>query len=165
MAKYSHVRLAPIRAFLKKHKSIFEVKKIMTGSKETLINAIEARLNDAPEAVQNEWNTMTARPETKRPIKNKESPAKAESLPQRKGASRKPPTTVKRSRKQSAPQRNKKTVPQQIQREELKRGQSFMATRAREELKTGKKKPTPKPGKTYLKRNISGAKGDIRSSN
>ena len=111
MAKYSHVRLAPIRAFLKKHKQIFEIKKIMTADKESLINAIETRLNDAPEAIQNEWNTMTARPETKRPIKNKESPARAESLPGKKGVSTNPPVTVKRSRKQSAPQQKKKTGP------------------------------------------------------
>ena len=40
---------------------------------------------------------------------------------------------------------------------------SNIAVKAKEELITGKKPLDSKPDKTYLKRNIAGVKGDIRT--
>ena len=68
-------------------------------------------------------------------------------------------------RKQSAPKRNAKTIPQQIARKELIRGRSYQADRARAELVGKPMPPAPKPGKVALKRNIRAkAKGDVRLS-
>jgi len=76
-----------------------------------------------------------------------------------------PPKTL---RKQTKPQKNKKTAPQKIQRSELKSGGQLAKAKGRDELKTGKPTPkgrarivderggvyTEKLDKSYLKRNI-----------
>jgi hypothetical protein len=156
MENLGHVRVQTMRDFIEKNKDYFIQRKIKTLKKQEAIDVIKNKFNEGnvPANIMKEWERITVRPKTIRGLKSSESPMKSEDLPRRKGLSSKPTTTVKRSRKQSNPQRNKKTIPQQIKREELKRGQTFAASRAREQLITGIEKPLPKAGKTYLKRNI-----------
>ena len=58
-------------------------------------------------------------------------------------------------RKQRAPVKRMKTVPQQIKRAELVRGETFGASAMRQQLITGVPAPEIEAGKTYLKRNIN----------
>lgn len=68
-------------------------------------------------------------------------------------------------RKQSAPKKNAKTIPQSIARKELVRGRSYQADRARQQLLGKPVADAPKAGKVALKRNVRAkAKGDIRTS-
>lgn len=156
MENLGHVRLQTMRDFIEKNKDYFKQRKIKTLRKPEAINVIKNKFDEGnvPESISKEWERITVKPKIIRGLKSSESPMKPEALPRRKRLSSKPTTTVKRSRKQSNPQRNKKTIPQQIKRDELKRDQTFAASRAREQLITGKEKSLPKAGKTYLKRNI-----------
>eukprot|EP01047_Picozoa_sp_COSAG01_P046093 COSAG01_NODE_4297_length_5164_cov_5.625469_5_plen_212_part_00 len=70
----------------------------------------------------------------------------------------------KTRRKQRAPVKDKKTVPQQIKRAELIRGQTFGASALKQELITGVPAPVIEPGKTYLKRNINTGGNNVRAS-
>lgn len=69
----------------------------------------------------------------------------------------------KTRRKQPAPKKNKKTVPQEIKKKELIQGQSFQAKAKKKELITGIPAPKVQAGKTYLKRNVKKGAGVVTS--
>ena len=68
----------------------------------------------------------------------------------------------KTRRKQRAPVKDKKTVPQQIKRAELIRGETFGASAMRQQLITGVPAPEISPAQTYLKRNINVGGNNVR---
>jgi len=65
----------------------------------------------------------------------------------------------KSRKKQAAPKKGKKTIPQEIKKKELIQGQSFAAKAKKKELITGVPAPKVQVGKTYLKRNIKKGAG------